>query len=142
MKNEITNHKIAFFNGCEKTIRDFYVFWHVTEKTEKDFPCEPIRTIQDFKRELIKKIEMDREDDFIGWDPEDYTTPNIVEFNSEYDAKFGFIEQANLQELIQFVGDMENRIILTHEHPSKLTEYDFEFDDNPKFVRLENMTEY
>lgn len=124
-------HKHEFEHDFERS-QELYVVRRGTSDELK-----PIRTTQELREELIKEVEINREIDLTGWNPEDYTRKEIQEFDKGYDQKIERIQDSDLAELKEYMK--EHHISLSNVHPDKLSGNDFAIENNPVFRDIDKL---
>ncbi|MCY8737568.1 hypothetical protein P8881_19745 [Bacillus haynesii] len=96
-----------------------------------------IHTEEQLRSALLDHAEKKQSMEYEGWDPDDYTSENIQEFDNKWIEKTEKLREGSVDDLIKYITD--ERINLTAVKPSELTAEDFEDDNNPKFLNVTNV---
>lgn len=117
--------------------QSFYLYLPTEDKQK--YPTSEIKTVDDLRANLLSWADFSKDEEYKGWNPEDYTSQYASDFENMWDSVKHIIRNESLEGLSNFV--QENNIILSYQHPDRLTERDFEDDNNPIFVDLDEATE-
>ncbi|GIN14631.1 hypothetical protein J26TS2_44980 [Shouchella clausii] len=91
-----------------------------------------IHTTEQLRSGLLAHAKKKQSMEYDSWDPDDYTSENIQEFDNNWLSKIEKIREGTIDDLIKYIID--ERINLSLIKPSDLTAKDFEDDNNPKFL--------
>lgn len=79
-----------------------------------------INTLDDLKREVVADINAERQFNFEGWNPENYTDRNTQEFNQKYDKQIEKVQDGSIGDVLKVMSD--NNMILSRQHPLTIQE--------------------
>lgn len=111
--------------------KGFYIEDQVRSSNSK------IHNEEQFRIALLDHAKKKEQSMYDGWDIDDYTCENEQEFYQEWTEKQRRLKEGTFSDLVQYVID--ERINLSLVKPSELTQEDFEDDNNPKFLVVQNI---
>ncbi|PGQ88343.1 hypothetical protein [Priestia megaterium] len=96
-----------------------------------------IKTLDDLKQEVKTFINDRREWDYDGWSPEEYSRNNVSEFNAKYDKEIDKVMNGGMADVLDTMK--RYNIIISRDHPSRLTDQDFAIKYNPIFISKDEL---
>ncbi|MEC1429079.1 hypothetical protein P9D51_23840 [Bacillus sonorensis] len=96
-----------------------------------------IHTEEQLRTALLEHADLDYKDRYYDWVPEDYTQENIQDFNNEWEKTRTNLREGTIDDLIKYIKD--RYINLTAVHPDELTYEDYEKENNPKFIEIDQL---
>ncbi|MCQ5304496.1 type II toxin-antitoxin system PemK/MazF family toxin [Bacillus licheniformis] len=100
-------------------------------------PEGKIHTVEQLRTALLEHVDLDHNDRYSGWDPDDYKQENIQDFNNEWEKTRTNLKEGTMDDLIKYIKD--TRINLTTVPPKELTYEDYEKEDSPKFIDVDQL---